>query len=420
MKLAYFLLVATAISGPAFAHDHADHRTPGAAAPAAAQANMEKIWKESLAKQPLAATATFDSQGQLWLAKVQGGHIIVSRSDNRGKTFGPSVKANPEPENIAADGENRPKILVAKNGSIYVAWTQSLDKPMTGHIRFSRSVDGGKTFSAPVMVNDNQEVISHRFDAMTVNDRGQVYIAWLDKRDLVAAQKKGEKYSGAAVYYAVSDDGGASFRPNVKAADSSCECCRIAMALDADDIPVIAWRHIFDSDVRDHALLKLDGKSPPLRATFENWRINACPHHGPSLAVSDDGVYHLAWFSGKPDQPGLFYAHSHDNGKEFSPPFRFGNPEAQPSHPYLVSFRRTIHLAWKEFDGKNSIIRAMVSTDGGDSWSPPRKLAATAGASDHPLLVRDGEKTYLSWNTAKDGFRLIEIAAKVRAKPKKR
>lgn len=414
------LLFAAALAAhPALAGDHADHGKPGAATPAAAPADREKVWKDILAKPSLAVTAAFDENGKLWLTTIRGRHLYVSHSDNRGVTLGAPVKVNAEPEDILGDGENRPKILVRK-GVVYVSYTQGLEKPMTGHIRFSRSVDGGKTFSAPVTVNDNQEVISHRFDAMTVNDRGQVYIAWLDKRDLVAAQKKGEKYSGAAVYYAVSDDGGASFRPNVKAADSSCECCRIAMALDADDIPVIAWRHIFDSDVRDHALLKLDGKSPPLRATFENWRINACPHHGPSLAVSDDGAYHLAWFSGKPDQPGLFYAHSHDNGKEFSPPFRFGNREAQPSHPYLLSFRRTIHLAWKEFDGKNSIVRAMVSTDGGNSWSPPRKLAATAGASDHPLLVRDGEKTYLSWNTAKESFRLIEIAAKVRAKPKKR
>ncbi|MEW5944218.1 MAG: sialidase family protein [Pseudomonadota bacterium] len=417
MNPSLFLLAATlAIANPALAHDHAEHSQTGATPPAAAQANMEKVWKEALARQPLAAMATFDAGGRLWLAKVQGGHVLVSRSDNRGKTFGPAVKVNPEPENIAADGENRPKILVARNGNIYVAWTRSLEKPMTGHIRFSRSVDGGKTFSAPVIVNDNHEVISHRFDAMAVNERGQIYIAWLDKRDLAAAQKKGEKYSGAAVYYAVSDDDGATFRPNAKAADHTCECCRVAMAVDADDIPVVTWRHIFENNVRDHALLKLDGVSQPSRMTFDDWRIEACPHHGPALAIGDDGVYHATWFN----DGGLFYANSEDCGKTFSVPFGFGGSEAQPSHPYVVSFRKNVFLAWKEFDGKNSIIRAMVSADGGDSWSPPRKLAATAGASDHPLLIRDGEKVYLSWNTAKEGFRLIEVTAKTRAKSKKR
>ena len=139
---------------------------------------------------------------------------------------------------------NRPKIVVRK-GVIYVSYTRGLAKPMSGDIRFSRSTDGGKTFSAPVTVNDNREVISHRFETLGVNDRGQVFLAWLDKRDLSAAAKRGEKYAGAAVYYAVSDDGGASFRPNVKVADHSCECCRVAMAMDMDGSPVILWRHIF-------------------------------------------------------------------------------------------------------------------------------------------------------------------------------
>jgi len=84
---------------------------------------------------------------------------------------------------------------------------------MTGDIRFSRSSDGGRSFSTPVTVNDNREIISHRFDAMTVNAKGQVFIAWLDKRDLSEARKAGKEYAGAALYYAMSDDGGQALPP---------------------------------------------------------------------------------------------------------------------------------------------------------------------------------------------------------------
>ena len=45
----------------------------------------------------------------------------------------------------------------------------------------------------------------------------------------VIAAGKGAKYRGAAVYFAVSDNQGASFRGDFKLADYSCECCRIAM-----------------------------------------------------------------------------------------------------------------------------------------------------------------------------------------------
>ncbi|OGT00568.1 MAG: hypothetical protein A3F73_14530 [Gallionellales bacterium RIFCSPLOWO2_12_FULL_59_22] len=395
-------------AGAALAADHAGHGKVGMAAPAAASADREKKWKESLAKPSLAVGATFDENARLWLAEFQGQHLYVSYSDDRGVTRSAPVKVNAEPENFLGDGENRPKI-VARKGVIYLSYTQGLAKPMSGDIRFSRSTDGGKSFSAPITVNDNREIISHRFDSMAVNGKGHIYIAWLDKREHSAAEKRGEKYNGSAIYYAVSDDGGASFRRNDKIADHVCECCRTAMAVDTDDYPVVAWRHIYDTNTRDHALVKLDGKMAPARISRENWNIAACPHHGPSLAIAADGVYHAAWFSNAPQQRGLFYAHSDDRGKTFSGPLNFGNIEAQPSRPYVLGLGNRVYLVWKEFDGERTAILGMDSADGGKSWHAPKKLAATADVSDWPMLIGENGRAFLSWNTGNEGYRLIEI-----------
>ncbi|WP_435626632.1 sialidase family protein [Candidatus Ferrigenium straubiae] len=408
-KLTIALLFAAALAAcPASAAEHASHAKPGVAAPAAAPVDMEKRWKEALAKPSLAVTGAFDEKGRLWLAAIRGQHVYVSYSDDHGATQSVPVKVNAEPESILGDGENRPKIIVRK-GVIYISYTQGLAKPMTGDIRFSRSTDGGKSFSAPITVNDNRDIISHRFDSMAVNGKGHVYIAWLDKRDQGAAEKRGEKYNGSAIYYAMSDGGGASFRRNVKIADHVCECCRTAMVVDTDDYPVVAWRHIYDTNIRDHALVKLDGKMAPVRVSHENWNIAACPHHGPSLSIAADGIYHATWFSNAPGYQGLFYAHSDDRGKTFSAPLHFGNPEAQPAHPYVLSLGGRVYLAWKEFDGENTAILGMHSEDGGKSWSAPEKLAGTSEVSDWPMLIGESGRAYLSWNTRNEGYRLIEI-----------
>ena len=413
-KLIVVLFLAAALAAPSvMAAEHASHSKTGVAAQPTAPVDREKMWKEVLAKPSFAVTAAFDEKGRLWLAVIRGQHIYISYSDDRGVTQSAPVKVNAEPENILGDGENRPKIIVRK-GVIYVSYTQGLSKPMTGDIRFSRSTDGGKSFSAPLTVNDNREIISHRFDAMGINGRGQVYIAWLDKRAATAANKKGEKYSGIAVYYAVSDDEGKSFHTNIKAADHSCECCRIAMAIDTDGYPVIAWRHIYDTNIRDHALVKLDGKMMPVRLSHENWNVAACPHHGPSLSIASDGVYHATWFSNSPERHGLFYARSTDQGKIFSSPLNFGNFEAQPAHPYVLSLGSRVYLAWKEFDGESTDIFGMHSGDGGKSWSVPEKLAATSDVSDWPLLVSENSRVYLSWNTKNEGYHLIEVGVKIK------
>lgn len=404
------LLLAVIGLGQAQAAPQPAPADPASSAPAPAKSHdMAKMWKTALARKPLAVGATFDAKGRLWLASVKDGHVLVSHSGDLGKTLNAPVTVNPEPEYIAAEGENRPKILVAGNGNIYVSYTQPLETPFSGNIRFSRSVDGGKSFSAPITVNDNLDPITHRFEAMGVNGRGQIYLAWLDKRDNAAAKLRDEKYSGIAVYYAASNDEGKSFQANVKAADHACECCRVALAVDTDGTPIIAWRHVFGKNVRDHAMLRLDGKSELIRLSHENWEIDACPHHGPSLSIAPDGVYHAVWFSNAPERRGLFYANSPDRGKSFSGPMSFGNFKAQAAHPTVLSLGKIAFIAWKEFDGETTSINLIQSGDGGKLWSEPKIIASTADTSDHPMLIGTGEKAYLSWNTVKEGYRLIAL-----------
>jgi hypothetical protein len=377
--------------------------------------NMSGMWQSSLARQQLSASAVFDERGTLWLAQVKDGHVLVSQSADQGKTFSSAVKVNAQPEFVAASGETRPKILLGKNGNIYISWTQSLETPYAGNIRFSRSVDGGKSFSTPITVNDNLDPITHRFEAMGVNARGQIYLAWLDKRDALAAKNKGEKYGGIAIYSAMSDDDGKSFQANQKIADHTCECCRVAMAIDSTDIPVVVWRHIFGRNVRDHGLVRLDGAVhkeadiTPQRVTFDNWEVEACPHHGPAMSISGN-TYHLTWFNLGTVRSGLFYAHSIDAGKTFSAPVSIGNRERQPGHAAVLSIGKNVYIAWKEFDGEVTAIHIMHSRDGGVSWGETQQVATSRDVSDHPLLISHKAQVYVSWSSQQEGYRLIALA----------
>lgn len=357
----------------------------------------------------LAPTGAFDGRGRLWVAWALGGHVYVNYSNDRGRTLSAPVPVNRIPERVAADGENRPKIAIGPEGEIYVSWTQRLERPYSGHVRFARSGDGGQTFSEPVIVNDHQAVTSHRFESLAVNGRGEVYLAWLDKRDQMAAEGSGGRYAGAALYFTLSRDSGRTFLPNRKIADHTCECCRTAMALGADGLPVIAWRHIYDDNIRDHALVRFDKPDTPatsVRLSHDHWRIEACPHHGPALSVSE-GTYHAVWFNNAPEGHGLFYARSGDGGQTFSQPLAVGNYEAAASHPAVLSLGQHVWIAWQEFDGTRTQVLAMRSDNNGETWSVPLALAATAGKADHPQVLHDGKVAFVSWQTEQEGFHLL-------------
>ena len=130
-----------------------------------------------------APSARFDHNGRLWLVWSHGGHVYVNHSDDQGKSFSSPVIVNRKPEAISARGENRPKIMPARDGRIFVSWIMPLEKRFSGHVRFSVSNDGGEHFSDPIIVNDNLDITGHRFEGMAVNAKGEVFIAWLDKRD---------------------------------------------------------------------------------------------------------------------------------------------------------------------------------------------------------------------------------------------
>jgi len=393
--LAAALLLALGGVGSALAqsaHGH-DHKAMGGAG--------------KMARAGLAASAAFDDRGRLWAVSVAGEYVEVRSSTDFGATWSSPVKVNPVAEPVEADGDSRPRIAVGTGGEIYVTWTKPLAKPFTGEIRFSRSVDGGKTFSTPRPVHADRQVITHRFDSMTITRDGRVLVAWVDKRDLVAAGGKAADYAGAAIYYAVSDDRGASFRGDFKAADNSCECCRIALVPQPDGNVLALWRHVFPGSVRDHALatLGVDGKVTGMRrATWDGWTIDACPHHGPSLAVDGQGRLHAVWFSDARQKSGVFYGRLEADrvvGER-----RVGGATAE--HADLAVSGQRVAIAWKEFDGRNSQLRALVSNDGGATFSE-RELAATADASDQPRLLSYDGKFYVFWNTRREPLRVVSL-----------
>ena len=106
-------------------------------------------------KPTLAVGVTLDSDGRLWLTKVENQRLLISRSDDGGESFSSSVAVTPEPEDISADGGNRPKIAVAHDGTVLLSWTQTLPQRHSGNIRFARSADSGRSFSTPITLNDD-------------------------------------------------------------------------------------------------------------------------------------------------------------------------------------------------------------------------------------------------------------------------
>lgn len=362
-----------------------------------------------------APSAWQSADGRLWVVFVQNQIAWLSHSDDVSAGFSTPVAINPVAENIEVNGENRPKIVVDHRpdyaGHVYVSWTQKTEGMHTGDIRFTRSLDGGQSFEPVRTINDDGLLTSHRFDSLFQAESGHLYLSWLDKRELEAAAERGEAYTGSAVFYAVSADQGASFSSNTRVASHSCECCRIAVAPSGSDGMALMWRQVFDGSTRDHAMSRVGpaGEVQEFsRATVDEWKIDACPHHGPAIAQQDENGYHMSWFSAGDLHKGIYYGY-HDLTKGVTSQLRQVDASAGAGHPQLAVWQDEVLMVWKRFDGRQTDVLLMRSSDKGQSWSSPQTLMSTSNASDYPLLVTGPQGVHVSWLTRADGYQWLAL-----------
>jgi hypothetical protein len=370
----------------------------------------EAACEETVLRCASKVTPAFGPDGTLWLAWMAGGQVSVASSKDHGRSFSEPVVVTKERLNLDWGPDARPKIVVDRNGGIALAFSIFRDNAFNGQVLYTRSTDGGRSFAElrPITAGND----SQRFEALALDTDGSVFAAWLDKRNRVPAQQRGQKYEGAGLFFAFSKDGGATYSKSRLAQDNTCECCRLGLAFAGPGRPVIVFRNIFEGGVRDHAIMTFADPATPAelrRVSQDDWQISACPHHGPGLSISTGGTYHVTWYTNGKARKGLFYARSQDGGRTFSNPLPVGRADRSPSRPYVLAGPQGMAIAWKEFDGEKTTVNLMTSHDDGMTWSTPTTIAKTTDTSDHPLLVSDGRRVFLSWMTKADGYRFQPI-----------
>ena len=356
-----------------------------------------------------AATPFLDTDGSLFLVWTAGGVVSVAKSQDLGKSFSQAVVVAEHGKSLDAGGDARPQVVADKSGNVFIAYAFFKDSNWNAQVNMVRSVDGGKTFGQPQSIVSDAS--SQRFPSLAITPGGSLFLSWIDKRLVAAAKNNGEKRLGGSIAYAFSNDFGKTFQPEKIANENSCECCRIGAAADLKGGVAIIYRAIFPGGVRDHAIQRISesnlGKIH--RVSHDEWKTDACPHHGPSIAISQSGKIHTAWFTQGKARQGVFYASSNNDGLNFSSPMRLGGADDNISRPYLLAIGKSVWLVWKSFDGEKNSIYLRRSDDEGVTWTSPQVVVSAGGYSDHPLLVRQNDEVFLSWLTRNDGYQLIPL-----------
>jgi hypothetical protein len=289
------------------------------------------------------------------------GRIELARFDERGRKRGPDVRVDDTDEG----GKWLPQ--VALDGAVpVVAWIDERDRGLQDlpleHVYAARGTAGGG-FAPNVRVDAGAPValaahLDNKWSPTITAGGGKVFVAWSDFRNY-----------NWDIFFARSDDGGATFGTNTR----------------VDDFP-----------------------------GFE--RIN----ERASLALDSAGRVHAAWTDLRAREPdtNIFYARSADGGATFSANRQLDDSKAgfdpdrdTPSnqwHPGLVAAGSRLFAAWQDNRLGNNDIFFSSSADGGASFAAAARVDDTGtGQSEQtrPALAWAAGVCYVVWEDDRRGAR---------------
>jgi len=350
--------------------------------------------------------------------------VLLARSADGGKTFDEPSTLSVPADRVTSAAVSAAKVQVGPRGEVYVMYPHQdprfriLGMNVREQVRFLRSLDGARTFEAPIeigsLATEGVATSLGMINLYAASD-GTLYASWLDTRATFAYASRHHEWPGLRQYssqlrVARSVDGGRAFERSVIAAAPTCVCCGTHVAQGSAGPVYASTRGIEWPDageeaesVRDIIVAHSDDHgltwSAPGKIHDDGFRINTCPDVTAGLAVDTSQRLHAAWYTGSSKGPGMYYAISSDQGRSFTAPVPL-LPEGSIPYGGVKLALDGQDNAWiaveSRQDDSTTIHLLRIGHDGSVSRAPP-----WTGRS--PDLARLGDGVIVTWNDGRAG-----------------
>jgi hypothetical protein len=295
-------------------------------------------------------------------------NILFRRSSDGGATF-PTFK----PLSNTTGFSSSPRICVDRTGAINVVWVD--DTPGNQVVYFSRSIDGGATFSPPVGLSSVAAYSSS--PQISVDGAGNISVVWESDSAPVG------------ILFRHSTDGGATFSPPVNLATNTTGSIAPQMAIGVDGSINVVWEDDFNfqSDISF-------ARSSDQGATFSpptNLSHNAGNSSEAQIAVDLSGNINVAWMDDTPSNFAILFTRSTDRGATFPSVTNVSNSTGDSSSPQIaVDASGNIFVVWQKNipPALNQQIFFARSSDGGATF-PTQNVSSDSGNSINPSMAVD-------------------------------
>jgi hypothetical protein len=257
----------------------------------------------------------------IWIDRrlTLSGDIYYANSTDGGITFSKNKKVND-----VSIASSDPAINTDESNVVYVAWVDDRNDTTKSDIFFSKSTDGGISFSLNKKINDDDLPLTYQGNPTIAAHGGFVAIAWSDHRNQ------------NCIYFANSTDSGDTFSTNTR----------------------------IDNDIL--------GKS---KST-------------PSLTMNNGGDIFIAWRDKRNDNEDIYFANSTNGGSIFSSNQRINDDTgtSYQRFPSIAVRNNTVYVVWQDDRNGNWDIYFSRSNFPPPSAIPISPSNGSALTEDEPTL----------------------------------
>jgi hypothetical protein len=243
-------------------------------------------------------------------SKDGGGKVVFVRSTDQGATFTDPVDVS-RSTGLAFD----PEIAIDPSDAINVAWQDGVLGANV--IKFSRSTDGGQSFSEPEQVSTGTGNATEA--AIATDGQGRISVAWVD-----------ESPGHAEAFYARSADNGETFSEPIDVSNFKDGNIHKPTLTTFRNIVYLAFQNgdLFGEESIKNEQVYLERSDDAGNSFADAEQVSHAQNsigraHSPAMVVDSRGVLHIAWIDASivgNDEGLLFYSNTSD-GRRFSKQF---------------------------------------------------------------------------------------------------
>jgi hypothetical protein len=189
------------------------------------------------------------------------------------------------------------------------------------------------------------------------------------------------------IFYKQSTDGGATWSAPKRLTWNSGESEDPIIAIDSNNHIYVVWHNSVSGNYE--IFYK---KSTDSGANWSTKRLtwNSGYSYDPAITIDSNNHIHVVWDDSTHGNDELFYKQSTDGGATWTAPKRLTwNSGFSVCPAIAVGYNNHIHVVWHDSTPGNYEIFYKHSTDDGANWSAPKRLSWTSGWSEYSSIAID-------------------------------